>query len=91
MVSMRNKKIYSSFTIKYSLIARILDMPQKSVVCESYIVELQWLEQAWDHENKFQLRVALAIQGQFLYEVTPRDPETSSSQAGSMIHQGSSH
>ena len=29
--------------------------------------ELQWLEQAWDHENWFQSKIIPASQGKFLY------------------------
>ena len=31
------------------------------------IVELLWLEQAWDHVNWFELQVVPASQGRFLY------------------------
>ena len=30
-------------------------------------VELQWLKQAWDYENRFQSKVVPASQGKFLY------------------------
>ena len=37
-------------------------------------VELQWLEQAWDHENWFQSKVIPASQGKFyIYKLNSRD------------------
>ena len=32
-----------------------------------YIVELEWLEQAWDRENWFQSKEVPASKGRFLY------------------------
>ena len=34
-------------------------------------IELQWLEQAWDHGNWFQSEVVPASQGSILYLYTP--------------------
>ena len=45
-------------------------------------VELQWLEQTWDHENKFQPKVSSDVQGQFLYKLHPMDQKLCFSQAG---------
>ena len=35
-------------------------------------VELQWLKQAWDHENWFQSKVVPAIQGKFISKLDSR-------------------
>ena len=45
-----------------------------SAKLEPNAVELQWLEQTWDHENQFQPKLVIAIQGLILYKLTSRDP-----------------
>ena len=48
------------------LIQELVNMIQLEIKIFTVHVELQWLEQAWDHENWFQSKVVPTSQGKFL-------------------------